>query len=246
MSVLSKIAIAPDEIASFLRKNIQFKEIYEKILAQKVIQQATQSRGITVDSEEIQTEANNMRREKRLEKASDTLAWLADQMLSPDEWEAGMRDRLLAEKLAKSLFAKDIEKFFAQNKLDFEQILLYQIVVSSDKLAQELFYQIDEREISFYEAAHLYDIDEKRRYQCGYEGKLYRWHFKPDVAAVVFTAQPGEVVGPLQLAQDYHLLMIEEFIPAELTPETYKEILDRMFKEWLAGEINYMLHSQTS
>jgi hypothetical protein len=28
------------------------------------------------------------------------------------------------------------------------------------KLAQELFYQLEEQEISFYEAAHLYDIDE--------------------------------------------------------------------------------------
>ena len=40
--------------------------------------------------------------------------------------------------------------------------------------------------------------------------------------------------------------MVEEFIPAELTPETYQEILDRMFKQWLAGEINYLLHSQTT
>ncbi len=246
MSALSGIAIAPEEIVSYLKKNIQLKEIYEKILAQRVVEQACQERDITLTPEEIQAAAEKMRREKRLEKAADTLAGLKEEMLAPDEWEAGIRDRLLSQKLAKFLFDKEIQKAFAQNKIDFEQVSLYQIVVSSDKLAQELFFQIEEREISFYEAAHLYDIDEKRRCQCGYEGKLQRSKLKADLAAAIFKSQPGEVVGPIQIAQNYHLLMVEEFIPAELTPETYQEILDRMFKQWLAGEINYLLHSQTS
>ncbi len=246
MSALSGIAIAPEEIVSYLKKNLQLKEIYEKILAQRVVEQACQDRDITLTPEEIQAEAEKMRREKRLEKAADTLAWLKEEMLAPDDWEAGIRDRLLEQKLAKFLFDKEIQKVFAQNKIDYEQVSLYQIVVSSDKLALELFFQIEEREISFYEAAHLYDIDEKRRCQCGYEGKLQRWKLKADLAAAIFTSQPGEVVGPIQIAQSYYLLMVEEFIPAELTPETYQEILDRMFKQWLAGEINYLLHSQTS
>lgn len=246
MSGLSEIAIVPEEIVSYLKKNIQLKEIYEKILAQRIVEQACQERDITLTPEEIQAEAEKMRREKRLEKAADTLAWLKEEMLAPDDWEAGIRDHLLSQKLAKFLFDKEIQKVFAQNKIDYEQVSLYQIVVSSDKLAQELFFQLEEREISFYEAAHLYDIDEKRRCQCGYEGKLQRWKLKADLAAAIFTSQPGEVVGPIQIAQSYHLLMVEEFIPAELTPETYQEIIDRMFKQWLAGEINYLLHSQTS
>ena len=246
MSALSEIVIAQNEIVSYLKKNLQLKEIYEKILAQRVVEQACQERDITLTPEEIQAEANKTRREKRLEKAADTLAWLKEEMLAPDDWEAGIRDRLLSQKLAKFLFDKEIQKVFAQNKIDYEQVSLYQIVVSSDKLAQELFFQIEEREISFYEAAHLYDIDEKRRCQCGYEGKLQRAKLKADLAAAIFKSQPGEVVGPIQIAQSYHLLMVEEFIPAELTPETYQEILDRMFKQWLAGEINYLLHSQTT
>lgn len=246
MSVLSKTTIEPDEIASFLRKDLKMKEVCQSVLHQKVINQAAQERGITVIDKEIQAEAEQQRREKRLEKATDTLAWLEDQLISPDDWEAGIRDRLLAKKLAESLFAKEVEKFFIQNRLDYEQILLYQIVVSYDKLAQELFYQIEEQEISFYEAAHLYDTDERRRKQCGYEEKLYRWRLKPDIAAVVFNAQPGELIGPLQTEQGYHLFKVEEFIPAELTSELRQDIIDRMFKEWLESELNYMTHNQTS
>jgi len=239
-------AIEPDEITSFLKKDLQLKAVYQKILYQKVINQAAQERGLTVTPEEIQAEANRLRYEKRLEKAADTLAWLASEMISVEDWEAGICDRILAKKLAECLFSKEVEKVFAQNRLDFDQVLLYQIVLSDGKLAQELFYQIEDREISFYDAAHLYDVDERRRQQCGYEGKLFRWNLKPDLAAVVFSAKAGEVIGPLKTEQGNHLLMVEAFITAQLTPQRYQDILDRMFKEWLVSELNYMLHSKTA
>lgn len=240
-----EISIETDEILNFLKKNIRLKEVSHEILHQKIINQSAQERGLTVTAEEIQAEADRQRREKRLEKASDTIAWLADQIITVDEWEEGIRDRLLAQKLAKFLFDKEVEKFFVQHRLDYEQILLYQIVVPYEKLAQELFYQIAEKEISFYEAAHLYDIDEKRRYLCGYEGKLYRWSLKPDIAAIIFGTKSGDITDPIKTEQGYHLFKVEEFIPAELTPELRQEIINKMFKEWLASELNYILHNQT-
>lgn len=242
MSILSKVNIPADEVLEFLRKTIRFKETYQAILHQKLIDRSAQERGLVVTPEEIQAEGDRFRHEKRLEKAADTLAWLADEMITAEDWEAGIHDHLLSQKLAKSLFDKEVEKVFAQNRLNFDQVLLYQIVVPYEKLAQELFYQIEEQEISFFEVAHLYDIDEKRRYQCGYEGKLDRWNLNPDIAAVVFGAQVGELLGPLKTDQGYHLFRVEEFIPAKLTPKRYQEILDSIFKEWLSSELNYMLH----
>lgn len=239
-----RVAIEPDEIVSFLKQKVSYKEVRQTILSQRLIQQAATARGLTVTPEEIEFEAERQRREKRLEKASDTLAWLADELIAVEDWEAGIHHQILEKKLAESLFAKDVEKFFAQNQLDFEQILLYQIIVPYERVAQELFYQIEEEEISFYEAAHLYDIDEKRRYQCGYEGKVHRWSLMPDIVAVVFSAEPGQIIAPLQTEQGYHLLLVEEFISAQLTPEVYQDILKRMFKEWLANELNYMIHNQ--
>lgn len=246
MIELSQTSVEPDEIITFLKKNIQLKEVCQKILYQKIINQAAQERGITVTPEEIQAEANHQRYEKRLEKASETLAWLAEQMITPEDWETGICDRLLSKKLAESLFAKEVEKFFAQNQLIFQQVLLYKLTVLDGKLAQELFYQIEEREISFYEAAHLYDIDESRRYQWGYEGQIDRWKLKPDVAAVVFGAKIGDVIGPFDFDGSYHLFMVEKFIPAELSRQKYQELLNNMFNEWLANELNYWLHSQTA
>lgn len=243
MNDLANIVIEPEEIINFLKSKMNFKEVYQNIIFQRVIFHVAQERGIIVTAEEIEEEADNLRRKKRLEKAADTIAWLADQLITPEDWEAGIYASLLSKKLAESLFSQEVKKVFFQNRLEFEQVVLYQITVSYEKFAQELFYQIEEGEISFYHAAHLYDIDEHRRYKCGYEGKIYRFALQPDIAAVIFSTQPKQLIPPLKTDQGYHLFMVEEFLPAELTPERYEEIINNMFQRWLASELDSLLKS---
>ncbi len=243
MKDVSQPLIEANEIIKLLRQELQLKPFCQKVLQKKVIDKAARERGLTVTPEEIQVVGDQLRREKRLEKAADTIAWLADQMVSVEDLEAGIGDRLLTQKLAEHLFSKEVEKNFVQNKLQFDQIILYQIIVTNLQLAREIFYQIQEGEISFFDAAHLYDIDENRRHLCGCEGKVYRWGLKPDIAVAVFSAKPGEVIRPIETERGYNLFLVEKFLPAELTPERYQEILHNMFNEWLANEVNYLLYN---
>lgn len=240
------IPIESEEIVDFLKQEMLLKGICQKIVYQKIIEQAATERNIVIAPEENEAEADSIRHGNRLEKAVDTLAWLEEQMVTAEEWEAGIRNRLLAQKLAANLFDKEVESYFAQNRLDFDQFILYQIVVPYQQLAQEIYYQIEEEEISFYEAAHLYDIDEGRRYRCGYEGKIGRWSLPPHLAEAIGNANIGHIVGPIatEEEQKYHILMIEEFIPAELTPERHQDIVNRLFQEWLAGEFNSAVHNK--
>lgn len=233
MNDYSEINIESEEIVNFLKQEISLKEVCQKILFQKAIAQAAQEKGIVVTTEEIQALSDRDRRERRLEKAQDTVAWLNEQMIAPSDWELGIRNRLLAQKLAEEMFGNEVGKFFVQNRLEFDQIILYQMIVSNEKLAQELYFQIEEAEISFYAAAKLYDIDENRRLKCGYEGKIYRWAIDSDIASIVFSAAAKDLIGPIKTKLGYHLLLVEELIPAELTPQRYQEILNHMFKQWL-------------
>lgn len=230
-------SIQPDIIVDFLKREVILKDIYKRVLSQQIINETVKAKGIIVTAEEIQAEADRQRRQRHLESSTATFSWLAEQLMTPEDWEAGISDRLLAAKLAESLFAHEIEKYFVEHQLEFGQVLLYQLAVPYLQLAQELFYQIEENEIGFYEAAHLYDLDEQRRLQFGYAGKLYQWSFNPEVAAVLLSASTGEVIGPVQSEQSYILLMIEEFIPAKLTPEIRQLILDRLFQNWLDHEL---------
>lgn len=240
------ISLESDEIVAFLGQTLQLRSLCQQIMYQRVVTRSAAERQLSVTAAEIQEEANRLRYELRLESAARTLEWLEEQLVTPELWEMGIRDRLLSEKLRETLFAQEVERVFVQSRLDFEQISLYRIRVPYYPLAQELFYQIEEAEISFYEAAHLYDMDEQRRLRCGYEGRLHRWDFEPDVAAVVFGATVGEVLGPFLVSQSYDLLMVNEIVAPELNEENRNIILERLFKEWLERELNYWIHTRES
>lgn len=240
MTCPGTIPFESEAIVNCLKREVQLKKVCQKILCRQVVELAARERGIEVTSEEIQAEADQQRYAMRLESAAATIAWLESEMITPEDWEAGIRDRLLARKLAEHLFSHQVERYFAENRLNFDCIYLYRIVVPYEQLAQELFYEIEENEISFFEAAHLYDIDQRRRLQCGYEGKLPRMSLKPELAAIVFGARVGEVIGAIQTDQGYELLLVEEFEQAELTAEVRQQIIDQLFNEWLNSELNYL------
>ena len=234
------------EINDYLKQKLKLKQICSEILYQRIIAEAALSKNITVTEKEVEVEANKIRCSLRLEKAADTLAWLKDNFLDPDGWEIAITNHLLSQKLAEHLFEAQVEPYFAQNKLNFDRFVLYQLVVPYEKLAQELFYQIEEEEISFYQAVHLYDIDRQRRCVCGYEGEVHRWNYHPDLTAVIFKTPVtiGELIGPIKSEQGYHLFKIEDYMPAQLTPEIRQEIVDELFMRWLNSELNYLVHSE--
>jgi parvulin-like peptidyl-prolyl isomerase len=238
MSCLSKLYVTPDEILRFLRKTLRLKETHYEILCQKIIGQVAQEKNMTVSQEEVQSDINQMFAEISLEQVSDVLLWMKERLIRVDDLEAGVYDRLLRKKLADSLFFDVAERFFYENQADFDRVVLYQTIVPYERVIDDVIHQIIEQELSFYEAAHLYDIDERRRYQCGYEGIFYRSDLDSDIAEASFTASIHEIVGPIRTDKGYHLLLVEELIPAEFTDQRRQEIIHRMFQEWLSQELD--------
>jgi parvulin-like peptidyl-prolyl isomerase len=234
--------ITADDVVHFLKKQFTYQNTCHSISSARLIQQAALDRGLQLPETDVQQEADRYRHENGLEHAADTINWLNQQQVAPEEWEEGIRDRLLADCLSKHLFSHDIERFFAENRANYETVVLYQLVVPYEQLAMELFYQIEESEISFYEAAHLYDIDVERRQKCGFEGILARWQIEPSLSPVIFGAQTKQVTQPIQRDDGYHLIWVEEFLEAILTETISKEIMDNFFQDWVLSELNHARH----
>jgi parvulin-like peptidyl-prolyl isomerase len=231
------VGIQLESVVDLLKREMTFHTICRQLIYQRIIRASAKERNIEVTDDEIQAEADRVRRELRLENAQKTLEWLQERMITADEWEASIRDRLLSQKLADAMFGETATHQFNQQKLDYEKVSLYKIVILDSKLAQELTYQIEEEEISFFEAAHRYDDDPIRRRCCGYEGEISRWALPPDIAAVVFCAPAQTIVGPISLGRGYGLFFADEFIEPKLTEETYRAICDRLFYQWLDSEL---------
>jgi parvulin-like peptidyl-prolyl isomerase len=101
----------------------------------------------------------------------------------------------------------------------------------------ELFYAIQEGEMSFFEVAHKYIDNKDLRRKLGYKGKVYRKDLKPEISAAVFAAKPPQLLKPILTSKGAHLILVEEVIQAELNNLLRHKIATELFSEWVKQQI---------
>ncbi|NJP09472.1 MAG: peptidylprolyl isomerase [Leptolyngbyaceae cyanobacterium RU_5_1] len=229
----SMITVSREEIIHQLKLSRQIPSMIEGVVHRKIIESKAQEVGIQVGSEELQQVADNFRLTHKLWKAEDTWAWLQEYYLSLEEFEKSIYITALSSKLAQHLFADQVEPSFVEHQLDYDQVLMYEIVLDDEDLAMELFYTIQEGEMSFHEVAHQYIQDEELRRAGGYGGALRRTDLKPEISAAVFAATPPQLLKPIVTSKGAHLILVEQLIRPELDDILRHNILSNLFLDWL-------------
>jgi parvulin-like peptidyl-prolyl isomerase len=110
-------------------------------------------------------------------------------------------------------------------------------VLEDEDLAMELFYSIQEGEMSFYDVAHKYIEDKELRRKGGYRGILSRKDLKPEISAAVFAATPPEVLKPIVTSKGVHLILVEEIIERKLDNWLRNKIATDLFNEWVSNSL---------
>jgi parvulin-like peptidyl-prolyl isomerase len=113
------------------------------------------------------------------------------------------------------------------------QVALYEVVLENENLAIELFYAVEEQEISFREVAEQYIQELELRRMGGYRGVLSRTSLTPEISAAVFAVTSPQLLKPIVTSRGTHLIKVEEFIEPQLDQEVYSQIMSKLFTAWL-------------
>ncbi|MDZ8241884.1 MAG: peptidylprolyl isomerase [Nostoc sp. ChiQUE01a] len=231
------ITITNEDILNQVKLSCKIPEIIEDIITLQIIKNAVDKAGIKVETEELQQTADQIRLAQKLNNADDTWAWLKKHSLSLDNFEELVYNTVISGKLAAHMFGDKVEQYFFEHQLDYATVLLYEVVLDDEDLSLELFYAIQEGEVSFYEVAHKYIEDKELRRKLGYRGKLYRKDLKPEISAAVFAAKPPQLLKPIVTSKGIHLILVEEIIQPELDNKLSRQILTDLFTAWLKLQI---------
>ncbi|WP_414566630.1 MULTISPECIES: peptidylprolyl isomerase [unclassified Anabaena] len=231
------LKVSSDDIIYYIKLACQIPGVLEAIATQKIIADAADQAGIEITTEELQKAADNLRLANRLLKAEDTWAWLEKHHLSLDELEEIAKINLLSSKLANHLFADKIEPFFYAHQRNYSGAVTYEVILDDEDLALELFYALQEGEISFQEIARQYIQHPEIRRAGGYQGIRRRVDFRPEVAAAVFAATPPQILKPIITPKGVHIIAVEEIIKPELDENLRLQILGDFFTNWLQQQI---------
>ncbi len=235
---MSKILnVSLEKIVEQIKLSCQLPLIVEGIVTRKIIAEAAAGADIKVEKEELQQTADNIRLANKLHSVDETWLWLEKHGLSVDEFEQLAHNNIIYRKLVQHLFADQVEPFFIEHQLDYAGVVMYEVVLDDEDLAMELFYALNEGEISFHEVARQYIQDVQLRRAGGYRGILSRKELKPEISAAVFAATPPQILKPILTSKGVHLILIEEIIQPQLDDNLRMTILADLFSAWLKPKI---------
>jgi parvulin-like peptidyl-prolyl isomerase len=234
------LTITDSSIIHNIKLSCKVPDVVQAIASQKIIAEVAAERGIKVTPEELQQEGDKLRLEKKLVKAKDTWTWLEKHHLSVKEFEELAHNNILSRKLATALFSPQVEKFFYEHQTDYIAAAIYEIIFQDIDLALELFYALEENEITFPEIARLYIEDAEIRRVYGYQGLQHRKNFRPEIAAAVFATLPPAILKPITTPKGIHLIWVEEIIQPQLDEHLREKIITDLFSDWLHQQIAVM------
>jgi parvulin-like peptidyl-prolyl isomerase len=231
------IKIGKEDIISQIKLSGKLPETINQIIDQKLIATAISKLNIVISDEELQLAADRFREFNHLQTAHSTMLWLQENSLTIEDLEQIAESLIGTEKLAQKLFSQaDIEKYFFENKINYGNVIMYEIFLENKDLAVEVFYAIQEGEITFHEAARKYIADPELRRSGGYSGIIPRCKCLPEISAAISTSKPPQLLKPISTTRGTHLIFVEEVIEAHLNPLTIQTILTDLFVQWLENQ----------
>jgi parvulin-like peptidyl-prolyl isomerase len=237
----NRLKFSVPDFVQQLKLSSQVPSFVEAILTRQMIATAAKQADLQVSPEELQRAADELRSQNNLWTAEATWAWLQAHHLSLDDFEDMAHQAVLSAKLSHHLFDRAIEPFFAEHQLDYVQVILYEAAFEDHDLAMELYYAIQEQELSFAEVAHRYIPDPEIRRHGGYRGALRRADLRPEVSAAVFAAQPPQVLKPIAVNKQCCLFFVEEIVQPMLDEGLRSQILTTLFEGWLKQQMAEMM-----
>jgi parvulin-like peptidyl-prolyl isomerase len=232
------MTVSPEDILNHVKITCQIPNLLEAITTRKIIVDTAVQEGIQIEIEELQLAADSIRLANKLIKAEDTWAWLEKHYLSLDNFEEIAQFNLLSAKLANHLFADQVEPFFYAHQLDYTGAVTYEVILDDEDLALEIFYALQEGEISFQEIARQYIENTEVRRAGGYQGIRQRSDFRPEIASAIFAANPPQILKPIITPKGAHIIMVEEIIKPHLNEQMRLKIMGELFTNWLKQQVN--------
>ncbi|MBW1709743.1 MAG: peptidylprolyl isomerase [Deltaproteobacteria bacterium] len=231
--VYSQDVITPEEVVKFLSFTRQSYPIVAEIIKNKEVLKKARELNLEVSDEELQAFSDNFRNVCGLYSVDETLDFLKNAGLSEDDFETFCEISLLTSSLKEHLATENkIEEYFVNNRSELDLVRISSIMVKDEGLANEIVLQVTEDEEDFHALARKHSVDERTKNAGGYIGFVTRDMLWPEVAAKVFNAAGGDLLGPFSVDEFFQLVLVEELRRAELNEDFREIIKQKIFDEW--------------
>lgn len=230
-------SISLEQAVKYLQASGKLTKFIGDIIRQYIIEQEISTRD-DVDISPALTEQTiiDFRLKNQLTEPENFQEWLKKNGTDYATFHSSVAFGFKLEKLKALVTEPKLPEYFIERKIYLDRVVLSRIFVDDSELSEELQTQIEEGG-SFEQLAKEYSLAEDRIVN-GMMGPVSRGTLPDILRAAVDAANPGQLIGPIELDGRYGLFRVEQFLPASLEDTQLKQALqNELFEKWLAEKI---------
>jgi parvulin-like peptidyl-prolyl isomerase len=156
--------------------------------------------------------------------------------ITSQQFEAIATRELRVEKFKQATWGNKLEQDFLQFKPQLDKVVYSLLRTDNSEVAQELFFRIQDGDTTFADCAKEYSKGQEAQ-TGGLIGPVPLSQPHPALAQKLGTSKPGQVLPPMKLENWYVIVRLEKFIRAQLDDATRTTLLNHLFEQWLAEQI---------
>ena len=210
-----------------------------EIIRQHVIEQELNTHMVAINPDVIDQVVMDFRLENQLTDYESFQEWLASVGIDSATFRGQIASNLKLQSLKTTVTQPNLQEYFIERKLFLDKVVLSRLVVENQALAQELKSQIVEDGVPFEQLVQEYSIAEDRIFN-GMMGVVSPGSMPDTLRSAVYSANPGDLLEPLEIQGLWYLVRVEKFLDAALDEQLKQELQDELFEQWLDDKIQAM------
>jgi putative peptide maturation system protein len=213
--------------------------VIERLVNVCLIQQELERRPIEQTNAELQEAMDKFRAAKKLFKAEDTVKWLEQRGMSQEKLERYIADSAIVPKLREKIANEKVEEYFETHRSEFDSVRVARLMFSSEGQAREMAETIRAGKENFFTASEriFFEAAEKGiTPKTSLFAVIARREAESSFRDQIFSATPGELVGPVAVENGFTLMRILGVVPASLDNRVRAVIKEIIFKDWLVEQ----------
>ncbi len=224
--------LAVDQVVACLDFIWNESPVMTRLIDACLIQEALARDPVEVSDAELQDAMDAFRRGHGLLTAAQTEAWMDRRSLTHRQLEQFVAAEVEVVRLRARITDGRIAAYFDAHRHDFDTVRIARFHLADEPTAQRLADQIRTGTVDFHAAAERAFLA-----GAGDEASIHetvrRGDAEPELAAALFIASDGEVVGPVRTERGHAVVRVLERTPATLDDTTGQAIVRLLFEEWL-------------
>ena len=144
------------------------------------------------------------------------------------------------QKYAAIEYAKISETLFLENKLSLDKVVYSLLRLSSEELARELFFRLEDGEINFAEIAAQYSEGPERN-TGGRVGPISPAKAHPDVAKYLISSEEGHITDPFKADKYWVILRVESRTTAIYDDAMKTQLSMHLYRKKREALVRYLL-----